>query len=112
MTDFVTINTARLGYRLCGPDGAPLIITLHGGRGMGTGHVLQALIFVEETNRAQGIIEQTSKHSVLWVTNGASSRLTTEVTGRVLAPSLTHSISWWTTLKASGNILPGKKTKL
>lgn len=43
MIDFVTINNARLGYRLCGPAGAPLIITLHGGRGMGTGNVLQAL---------------------------------------------------------------------
>lgn len=112
MTEFVTINNARLGYRLCGPDGAPLMITLHGGRGMGTGQILRALTFVEETNRAQGIIEQTSKHSVLWVTNGASSRLTIEVTGRVLAPSLTRSISWWTTLKASGNTLPGKRTKL
>ena len=39
MTDFVNINNARLAYRLCGPDSAPLIITLHGGRGMGTGNV-------------------------------------------------------------------------
>jgi hypothetical protein len=35
--DFVDINGARLAYRLCGPREAPLIITLHGGRGMGEG---------------------------------------------------------------------------
>ncbi|KAJ0107000.1 hypothetical protein J7T55_011095 [Diaporthe amygdali] len=34
MNDFVEINGASLAYRLCGPDGGPLIITLHGGRGM------------------------------------------------------------------------------
>lgn len=35
MIDFVQVNGANLAYRLCGPDKAPLIITLHGGRGMG-----------------------------------------------------------------------------
>ncbi|KAH8896163.1 alpha/beta-hydrolase [Thozetella sp. PMI_491] len=35
MTEFVDINGAKLAYRLCGPTGAPLIITLHGGRGFG-----------------------------------------------------------------------------
>lgn len=112
MTDFVVINNARLGYRLCGPDDAPLIITLHGGRGMGTGNVLKAFTYVEETNGAQVIIDRTSKHLVPSVTNGECSRLTIEGMGRVLVQNLTHSINSWTTLKASGNILPGKKTKL
>lgn len=33
--EYVTINKATLAYRLAGPDNAPLIITLHGGRGFG-----------------------------------------------------------------------------
>ncbi|KAI9162657.1 Proline iminopeptidase [Paramyrothecium foliicola] len=35
MVDFIDINGARLAYRLTGPDQAPLMITLHGGRGFG-----------------------------------------------------------------------------
>ncbi|KAF5484454.1 Proline iminopeptidase [Colletotrichum sp. SAR 10_77] len=35
MVDFVDINGARLAYRVAGPENAPLMITLHGGRGMG-----------------------------------------------------------------------------
>jgi poly(3-hydroxybutyrate) depolymerase len=35
MVDFVQINGARLAYRLTGPSDGGLIITLHGGRGMG-----------------------------------------------------------------------------
>ncbi|KAF3021443.1 hypothetical protein E8E14_006803 [Neopestalotiopsis sp. 37M] len=35
MVEFVEINGAQLAYRICGPEDAPLIITLHGGRGMG-----------------------------------------------------------------------------
>ncbi|TEA20434.1 Proline iminopeptidase [Colletotrichum sidae] len=35
MVDFVEINGARLAYRIAGPDNAPLMITLHGGRGTG-----------------------------------------------------------------------------
>lgn len=35
MVDFVDINGARLAYRMAGPEDAPLMITLHGGRGMG-----------------------------------------------------------------------------
>lgn len=47
--DYVEINGARLAYRICGPDGAPLLITLHGGRGMGTrktrsGHMRDAVL--------------------------------------------------------------------
>lgn len=41
MNDFVEINGASLAYRLCGPDGGPLIITLHGGRGMGKENALE-----------------------------------------------------------------------
>ncbi|KAJ6036123.1 Alpha/beta hydrolase fold-1 [Penicillium herquei] len=33
MVDYVPINGAQLAYRLIGPQDAPLIITLHGGRG-------------------------------------------------------------------------------
>jgi poly(3-hydroxybutyrate) depolymerase len=36
MVEFITINGARLAYVITGPESAPLIITLHGGRGMGT----------------------------------------------------------------------------
>ncbi|KAH8682021.1 Alpha/Beta hydrolase protein [Xylariales sp. PMI_506] len=36
MVEFVDINGARLAYRIAGPDDAPLLITLHGGRGMGS----------------------------------------------------------------------------
>ncbi|KAI9927069.1 hypothetical protein ASPWEDRAFT_177529 [Aspergillus wentii DTO 134E9] len=35
MVEFVSINNAQLAYRLSGPENAPLIITLHGGRGFG-----------------------------------------------------------------------------
>ncbi|KAI1498038.1 Alpha/Beta hydrolase protein [Biscogniauxia marginata] len=35
MVDFAEINGARLAYQICGPAGAPLVITLHGGRGFG-----------------------------------------------------------------------------
>ncbi|KAK1854849.1 proline iminopeptidase [Colletotrichum chrysophilum] len=35
MVEFVDINGARLAYRVAGPENAPLMITLHGGRGMG-----------------------------------------------------------------------------
>ncbi|CAN8105471.1 unnamed protein product [Discula destructiva] len=35
MVEYIDINGAKLAYRLCGPDGAPLMITLLGGRGMG-----------------------------------------------------------------------------
>jgi proline iminopeptidase len=35
MVDFVEIHGARLAYRLTGPSDGGLIITLHGGRGMG-----------------------------------------------------------------------------
>ncbi|KAF4830889.1 Proline iminopeptidase [Colletotrichum tropicale] len=35
MVDFVDVNSARLAYRVAGPEDAPLMITLHGGRGMG-----------------------------------------------------------------------------
>ncbi|KDN68045.1 hypothetical protein CSUB01_08289 [Colletotrichum sublineola] len=38
MVDFVDINGARLAYRIAGPEHAPLMITLHGGRGMGGLH--------------------------------------------------------------------------
>ncbi|CZR65609.1 uncharacterized protein PAC_15509 [Phialocephala subalpina] len=35
MVQFVEVNGARLAYRLVGPGDAPLLITLHGGRGFG-----------------------------------------------------------------------------
>ncbi|KAJ6082990.1 hypothetical protein N7467_007125 [Penicillium canescens] len=35
MVEFVSVNGAQLAYRLVGPENAPLIITLHGGRGFG-----------------------------------------------------------------------------
>ncbi|KAL2422036.1 Proline iminopeptidase PfmaB [Exophiala dermatitidis] len=35
MVGFIEINGARLAYRLVGVENAPLIITLHGGRGFG-----------------------------------------------------------------------------
>ncbi|KAH7139484.1 Alpha/Beta hydrolase protein [Dendryphion nanum] len=35
MVQFVTINEAELAYTLSGPADAPLVITLHGGRGFG-----------------------------------------------------------------------------
>ncbi|KAH6977551.1 Alpha/Beta hydrolase protein [Ilyonectria sp. MPI-CAGE-AT-0026] len=35
MTQFVMINGANLAYEICGPDDGLLMITLHGGRGMG-----------------------------------------------------------------------------
>lgn len=35
MVEFAFINEAKLAYRLVGPENAPLIITLHGGRGFG-----------------------------------------------------------------------------
>jgi poly(3-hydroxybutyrate) depolymerase len=35
MVEHVLINGASLAYRLIGPEDAPLIITLHGGRGFG-----------------------------------------------------------------------------
>ncbi|KAI1343702.1 Alpha/Beta hydrolase protein [Xylariaceae sp. FL0016] len=35
MVEHVEINGAQLAYRLIGPDRAPLLITLHGGRGFG-----------------------------------------------------------------------------
>ncbi|KAH9886365.1 Alpha/Beta hydrolase protein [Xylariomycetidae sp. FL2044] len=35
MVEFVDIHGARLAYRICGAENAPLIITLHGGRGFG-----------------------------------------------------------------------------
>ncbi|KAJ5740865.1 Alpha/beta hydrolase fold-1 [Penicillium malachiteum] len=35
MVDYVSINGAQLAYRLIGPQEAPLMITLHGGRGFG-----------------------------------------------------------------------------
>lgn len=110
MTDFVTINNARLAYRLCGPDDAPLIITLHGGRGMGK--VSYFLAFGKITHNAQVITGQTSRHIVLWVTNGEFSRLIIEATGRAPAPGLTHSTNSWTTLKASDSILLVTETRL
>lgn len=33
---YVEINGASLAYKICGPENAPLIITLHGGRGFGS----------------------------------------------------------------------------
>lgn len=36
MVDFVELNGAKLAYRIHGPEDAPLMITLHGGRGLGT----------------------------------------------------------------------------
>lgn len=35
MVEFVEINGASLAYAIAGPQDGPLIITLHGGRGMG-----------------------------------------------------------------------------
>ena len=35
---FVVINGARLAYKIAGHQHAPLLITLHGGRGQGTHH--------------------------------------------------------------------------
>lgn len=35
MVEFITANGAQLAYELSGPEDAPLMITLHGGRGMG-----------------------------------------------------------------------------
>ncbi|KAI1851029.1 hypothetical protein JX265_004561 [Neoarthrinium moseri] len=35
MVDFVEVNNARLAYRIAGSENAPLMITLHGGRGFG-----------------------------------------------------------------------------
>lgn len=35
MVQFITVNGAKLAYELSGPKDAPLVITLHGGRGMG-----------------------------------------------------------------------------
>ncbi|KAJ5939459.1 Alpha/beta hydrolase fold-1 [Penicillium verhagenii] len=35
MVEYASINGAQLAYRLAGPENAPLIITLHGGRGFG-----------------------------------------------------------------------------
>ncbi|KAF3398842.1 Proline iminopeptidase [Talaromyces pinophilus] len=36
MVEFLTVNGATLAYAITGPTSAPLMITLHGGRGMGT----------------------------------------------------------------------------
>lgn len=35
MVEIITVNGAELAYELSGPENAQLIITLHGGRGMG-----------------------------------------------------------------------------
>ena len=35
MTNYITINNAKLAYNIAGPQHSPLIITLHGGRGFG-----------------------------------------------------------------------------
>lgn len=35
---YLDVNGAKLAYRIAGPDNAPLLITLHGGRGQGTHH--------------------------------------------------------------------------
>jgi hypothetical protein len=35
MVNYLSINGARLAYRLAGREDAPFIITLHGGRGFG-----------------------------------------------------------------------------
>lgn len=35
MVEFITVNGAQLAYELSGPKDALLMITLHGGRGMG-----------------------------------------------------------------------------
>jgi poly(3-hydroxybutyrate) depolymerase len=35
MAEFITVNGATLAYAITGPTSAPLMITLHGGRGMG-----------------------------------------------------------------------------
>ena len=35
MVEHATVNGAQLTYRLVGPKDAPLLITLHGGRGFG-----------------------------------------------------------------------------
>lgn len=62
MTDFVNINNAKLAYRLCGPDSAPLIITLHGGRGMGTGNVQNILRHALIIDNAQVTTDRISRH--------------------------------------------------
>jgi hypothetical protein len=36
MVEFVELHGAKLAYRVQGSEGAPLLITLHGGRGLGT----------------------------------------------------------------------------
>ena len=40
----VAINGAELAYEIAGPEHAPLIITLHGGRGMGDSSNLTCII--------------------------------------------------------------------
>lgn len=35
MVSSITVNGAVLAYEISGPEDAPLMITLHGGRGMG-----------------------------------------------------------------------------
>lgn len=35
MVNFVEVNGAHLAYKLAGSPDSPLMITLHGGRGMG-----------------------------------------------------------------------------
>ncbi|KAF4446402.1 hypothetical protein FALBO_17081, partial [Fusarium albosuccineum] len=44
MVSFVTVNGATLAYEISGPEDGPLMITLHGGRGMG-----KAFMVLEET---------------------------------------------------------------
>ena len=58
----VTINGAELTYRLEGPENAPLIITLHGGRGFGISSLLSIIEFLL-TFDFKAIILGTSKPS-------------------------------------------------
>lgn len=61
MVEFVDINGARLAYRICGPDHAPLMITLHGGRGMGKSTISISRIVTSDSSSDCYII-QTGDH--------------------------------------------------
>lgn len=61
MVDFVDINGARLAYRVVGPEDAPLMITLHGGRGMGEHEPSLLSVTFHGLTAIQVIIGRTSK---------------------------------------------------
>lgn len=104
MVEYITVNGASLAYEITGPASAPLMITLHGGRGMGM-HYPSPPLFSDGSsdNSKKETTNQTTKYIDDSPLFSACCPLTTAAMDKAPAQSPIRSSNSSTISKVYGN---------